>query len=111
VPESTCVSYGAFTHSHSQIDAVVKYVSSQEEHHKKSHSKRNILKYLRKTMLNLRRNTCLNSLMIFMVGIKYYGALHLWYFFPDVFLQIPACRQVGFAALLLFIQHFNFEAT
>ncbi len=27
--------YGAFTHSHSQIDPVVKYILSQEEHHKK----------------------------------------------------------------------------
>jgi putative transposase len=27
--------YGAFTHSHSQIDIVAKYILSQEEHHKK----------------------------------------------------------------------------
>jgi REP element-mobilizing transposase RayT len=27
--------YGAFTHSHSQIDSVAKYILSQEEHHKK----------------------------------------------------------------------------
>ena len=27
--------YGAFTHSHSQIDVVVKYILAQEEHHKK----------------------------------------------------------------------------
>jgi putative transposase len=27
--------YGAFTHSHSQIDYVVKYILSQEEHHRK----------------------------------------------------------------------------
>ncbi len=27
--------YGAFTHSHQQIDVVVKYILSQEEHHKK----------------------------------------------------------------------------
>ena len=27
--------YGAFTHSRSQIDTVVKYILSQEEHHKK----------------------------------------------------------------------------
>ncbi len=27
--------YGSFTHSHSQIDAVVKYVFNQETHHKK----------------------------------------------------------------------------
>ena len=27
--------YGAFTHSHSQIDVVAKYVSTQENHHRK----------------------------------------------------------------------------
>ena len=27
--------YGAFTHSHSQIDLVAKYILSQEDHHKK----------------------------------------------------------------------------
>ena len=27
--------YGAFTHSHSQIDLVAKYILTQEEHHKK----------------------------------------------------------------------------
>ncbi|MBA4322349.1 MAG: hypothetical protein C0408_05970 [Odoribacter sp.] len=27
-------SYGAFTHSRSQIDSVAKYILSQEEHHK-----------------------------------------------------------------------------
>jgi putative transposase len=27
--------YGAFTHSHSQIDNVIKYILNQEEHHKK----------------------------------------------------------------------------
>jgi putative transposase len=29
------IGYGAFTHSHSQIDNVVKYVLNQETHHKK----------------------------------------------------------------------------
>jgi len=28
--------YGAFTHSHLQIDTVAKYVLNQEEHHKKT---------------------------------------------------------------------------
>lgn len=27
--------YGAFSYSHSQIDAVVKYIVNQEEHHRK----------------------------------------------------------------------------
>ena len=39
-------------------------------------------------MLNLTRNTCLNFLVIFMNGIKYYGALYLWFYFANTFLQI-----------------------
>jgi putative transposase len=27
--------YGAFTHSQSQVDTVVKYINNQQEHHKK----------------------------------------------------------------------------
>ena len=27
--------YGAFSYSHSQIDAVVKYIQNQDEHHRK----------------------------------------------------------------------------
>jgi REP element-mobilizing transposase RayT len=70
--------YGAFTHSHSQIDLVAKYILSQEEHHKKGHSEKNILKFRRRTTWNLKMNMSLNSLMTLMVGIKYYGALHLY---------------------------------
>jgi putative transposase len=40
--------YGAFTHSHSQIDAVVKYVLSQEEHHKKMQFKEEYFEILKK---------------------------------------------------------------
>jgi hypothetical protein len=80
--------YGAFTHSHSQIDPVAKYVLSQEEHHKKKLFKEEYFEMLKKTMLNLKRNTCLNSLVIFMVGNEYYGALHLWFCFSNAFLQI-----------------------
>ncbi len=29
------IGYGAFTHSHSQVDRVVKYILNQEKHHKK----------------------------------------------------------------------------
>ncbi|RKD91148.1 IS200/IS605 family transposase [Mangrovibacterium diazotrophicum] len=40
--------YGAFTHSHSQIDAVVKYVLSQEQHHKKKSFREEYLEILQK---------------------------------------------------------------
>jgi REP element-mobilizing transposase RayT len=40
--------YGAFTHSHSQIDNVVKYILSQEEHHKKLLFKEEYLEMLEK---------------------------------------------------------------
>jgi len=40
--------YGAFTHSHSQIEAVVKYVLSQAEHHKKKPFKEEYFEMLEK---------------------------------------------------------------
>jgi REP element-mobilizing transposase RayT len=40
--------YGAFTHSRSQIDNVVKYILSQEEHHKKQPFKEEYLEMLEK---------------------------------------------------------------
>ena len=40
--------YGAFSHSRSQIDAVVKYVLNQEKHHKKKNFRTEYLKILRK---------------------------------------------------------------
>lgn len=40
--------YGAFSHSQSQIDAVVKYVLNQESHHKKTKFKDEYLEILRK---------------------------------------------------------------
>ena len=40
--------YGAFTHSHSQMDPVAKYVLSQEEHHKKKPFKEEYLEILEK---------------------------------------------------------------
>jgi REP element-mobilizing transposase RayT len=38
--------YGAFTHSHSQIDTVVKYILSQEEHHRRKPFKEEYLELL-----------------------------------------------------------------
>jgi hypothetical protein len=55
-------------------------------------------------MLNLEMNTWLNSLVIFIMGIKYCGALHLLLCVSNAFLQIPACRQAGYAALTLNIR-------
>ena len=40
--------YGAFTHSRSQIDDVVKYILNQEEHHKKRPFREEYLEILRK---------------------------------------------------------------
>jgi len=53
-----------------------------------------------KENVQFKMNVFLNSLMTFMAGIRYFGALHLYSFFLTIFLQIPACRQAGFAALL-----------
>ncbi|MCD6091442.1 MAG: IS200/IS605 family transposase [Bacteroidales bacterium] len=40
--------YGAFTHSHSNIDTVVKYILNQEKHHKKESFKDEYQEFLRK---------------------------------------------------------------
>ena len=40
--------YGTFTHSHSQIDKVIKYILSQEGHHKKRSFKDEFLEMLEK---------------------------------------------------------------
>ena len=40
--------YGAFTHSRSQVDAVVKYVLHQEEHHRKKNFREEYLDMLQK---------------------------------------------------------------
>ena len=40
--------YGAFSYSHSHIDAVVKYILNQEEHHRKQTFREEYLDFLRK---------------------------------------------------------------
>ncbi|MFZ6663227.1 IS200/IS605 family transposase [Peijinzhouia sedimentorum] len=40
--------YGAFSYSKSQIDAVIKYISNQEEHHKKKTFREEYLDFLKK---------------------------------------------------------------
>jgi REP element-mobilizing transposase RayT len=39
--------YGAFSYSHSQIDAVVKYIQNQEEHHRKKSFRDEYLDFLK----------------------------------------------------------------
>jgi REP element-mobilizing transposase RayT len=46
--------YGAFTHSHSQIDAVAKYVLSQEEHHKKMPFKEEYFEILKRNNIEFK---------------------------------------------------------
>ena len=50
--------YGAFTHSRSEIDNVVKYILSQEEHHKKRPFKEEYLEMLEKNEV-IFSNECL----------------------------------------------------
>jgi REP element-mobilizing transposase RayT len=48
------IGYGAFTHSRSQLDAVVKYVSSQQIHHKKKSFKEEYLEILAKNEIDFK---------------------------------------------------------
>jgi hypothetical protein len=40
--------YGAFSYSHTQLDDVIKYINSQEEHHKKATFREEYLRLLEK---------------------------------------------------------------
>ena len=46
--------YGAFSHSHSQIDAVVKYIRNQEVHHQNETFKEEFLEILRKNEIEFK---------------------------------------------------------
>ena len=46
--------YGAFSHSRSQLDTVVKYILNQEEHHKKKSFKEEYLEILRKNEIDFK---------------------------------------------------------
>ena len=46
--------YGAFSHSHSQIDAVVKYIRNQEVHHQNETFKEEYLEILRKNEIEFK---------------------------------------------------------
>ena len=46
--------YGAFTHSRSQLDTVVKYVLNQEEHHRKKPFREEYLEMLRKNEIEFK---------------------------------------------------------
>lgn len=43
--------YGAFSYSHSQIDAVAKYISNQKEHHRKITFKEEYVDFLKKFVI------------------------------------------------------------
>jgi len=47
--------YGAFTHSHSQIDNVVKYILNQEEHHRKKQFKEEYWELLEKNNVEFKQ--------------------------------------------------------
>ena len=44
--------YGAFTHSHAQLDTVVKYIGNQEEHHRKKTFREEYIEFLVKNNIN-----------------------------------------------------------
>ena len=46
--------YGAFTYSHSQIDAVAKYIMNQESHHQKKSFREEYLEMLRKNEIEFK---------------------------------------------------------
>ena len=46
--------YGAFSHSRSQLDTVIKYVLNQESHHKKKTFKEEYLEILKKNDINFK---------------------------------------------------------
>jgi putative transposase len=47
--------YGAFTHSHSQIDTVIKYILSQENHHRKRTFKEEYLEMLERNDIEFKK--------------------------------------------------------
>jgi putative transposase len=56
--------YGAFSHSRSQLDTVVKYILNQEEHHKGVSFKEEYLDILKKNDIKYKMNMFLNFLII-----------------------------------------------
>lgn len=46
--------YGAFTHSHSQIDSVIKYINNQEAHHKNIKFSEEYMEMLKKNEVNFK---------------------------------------------------------
>jgi putative transposase len=48
--------YGAFSHSRSQLDTVIKYILNQEEHHKKKSFREEYLEMLRKNDVDFNEN-------------------------------------------------------
>ncbi len=60
--------YGAFTHSRSQIDPVVKYILTQEEHHKKKLFKEEYLEMLVKNNIEFKEEYL----------FEFFGAIYDW---------------------------------
>lgn len=58
--------YGAFTHSHGQLDNVVKYILNQDQHHHKKSFKEEYLEMLNKNEIKFKEN----FLFDFFCGIK-----------------------------------------
>jgi putative transposase len=56
--------YGAFTHSRSQIDLVMNYILTQEEHHKKKPFKEEYLKILEKNRVEFNQEYLFDFLVI-----------------------------------------------
>jgi putative transposase len=54
--------YGAFTHSQSQIDAVVNYIFTQEEHHKKKTFKKEYLEFLSRNQVEYKEEYIFQSI-------------------------------------------------
>jgi len=59
--------YGAFTHSQSQLDTVVKYVLNQDKHHKKKSFRDEYLEILKKNEIEFKNEYVFE----FMNGIEY----------------------------------------
>jgi hypothetical protein len=87
--------YGAFTHTCSQIDNVAKNILTQEEHHKTKPFKEEYFEMLAKNNIEFKEEYLLEFLLIFIIGIKYCGALHLWVDFQMHFYKYYAALPLN----------------
>ena len=61
--------YGAFSHSRSQLDTVIRYILSQEQHHKKKSFRTEYLEMLSKNEIDFKEEYVFN----FIVDINGWG--------------------------------------